>query len=97
MTGRMLNVKHGAADSYCCIETFIVLKACAVSFWFIARLCKGALETWTTSFLCKRAVCVFLRMGREFASIGVATILKKHFHAQGRFTRTAGKISKINH
>ncbi len=93
----MLISKHGAAESYCGVETFIVLKACAVSFWFIARLCKGALETWTTSFLCKMAVCVFLRMGREFASIGVTAILKKHFYAQRLFTRTAGKISKSNH
>ena len=96
MTGRMLNLKHGAAESYCCVETFIVLKACAVSFWFIERLCKGALETETTSFLCKRAVCVVLRMGREFASIGATTSLKKHFNAQRLFTRTAGKISKSN-
>jgi len=97
MTGLMFNSKHGAADSYCCVETFIVLKACAVSFLFTERLCKGALETEMTCFLCKRAVCVFLRMAREFASIVATTMLKKHFNAQRLFTRTAGKISKINH
>ena len=96
MAGRMLNLKHGAAESYCCVETFIVLKACAVSFWFIERLCKGALETEMNCFLRRRAVCVLPRTGREGASIGETTMLQKHFVSRRHFTWTAGKISKTN-
>ena len=96
-----VDFRHGAAESYCCVETFIALGALRCQLFFSQKDCaKAALETEMICFLRRRAVCVLPRTGREVTSIGETTMLHKHLialccHLSAQTCTTPGQILEV--